>query len=333
MPGRAFRTEESLEAEMVTRRMVPQLFANLGFRNVEDDCRHFGTSVSQTVHAIAADGERVSARVKLGWRTRDGKIRYSASQLIAKIRTQNWEREIESFVNRARQEGVTHFLFVEREGDAISGAALVPAGDLLRIWCAQRDISSELIKAGKLGRRKKNHAMNGSSPTLWLADITAPAVTDILWKDPRVRTLLDLNSAVPFQFDDTYADLAGIDYSLIGSDGAARIETVRSSVKRDQRVRTIVLARAGGKCERCSESRPYAEFLDVHHILGAETSDRVWNCVAVCPNCHREAHFAPNGDEINRALLNWAIQFRGTTQTGHDLGAAQSATHRSSTRK
>src|SRR5688500_20252242 len=42
----------------------------------------------------------------------------------------------------------------------------VCSSDLTR----QRDISSELIRTGALGRRRKNHAMNGHSPTLWLQD-------------------------------------------------------------------------------------------------------------------------------------------------------------------
>jgi 5-methylcytosine-specific restriction protein A len=69
--------------------------------------------------------------------------------------------------------------------------------------------------------------------------------------------------------------------------------------------------RAGGRCERegCGAHRPYAGFLDVHHILGIEVSDRLWTCVALCPNCHREAHYAPDRDTINAALGLFAAQF------------------------
>ncbi|MBU9434829.1 HNH endonuclease [Burkholderia multivorans] len=28
----------------------------------------------------------------------------------------------------------------------------------------------------------------------------------------------------------------------------------------------------------------------MHHILGVEKGDRIWNCVALCPNCHRDTH-------------------------------------------
>jgi 5-methylcytosine-specific restriction protein A len=114
--------------------------------------------------------------------------------------------------------------------------------------------------------------------------------------------------------DDTFDDMPGLDYSLLGSDGALVVGSVRSYVKRDQRVRTAVLKRAGGRCERegCGAGRGYPGFLDVHHVLGAEKGDRVWNCVSVCPNCHRDAHAAPNRDQINASLLDLAMRFKNS---------------------
>jgi predicted HNH restriction endonuclease len=115
--------------------------------------------------------------------------------------------------------------------------------------------------------------------------------------------------------DDTFDDLPSMDYSLIGSDEAVVKAIMRSETKRDPRVRKAVIIRAGGSCERlgCGVKRDFIGFLDVHHILGVEKSDRYWNCVALCPNCHREAHAAPNRDEINAALLEYAMEY--TEQT------------------
>jgi hypothetical protein len=112
--------------------------------------------------------------------------------------------------------------------------------------------------------------------------------------------------------DDTFDDMPGLDFSLIGSDGAPIMNAMKSYTKRDPRVRRVVLKRAKGKCEReeCQATRDYSGFLDVHHILKVEKSDRVWNCVALCPNCHREAHVAPNRDQINKKLLAFAKKFR-----------------------
>jgi 5-methylcytosine-specific restriction protein A len=231
------------------------------------------------------------------------------------VKNGDWEGTLEEKIDRDRRAGIGHLLLVQRAGREIVSAALVPLDVLLPIWCAQRDISAAIIKQGKLGRRTKNHAMNGSSPTIWLRDDRAPEVAAALWGHKGVHDLakVDVITTLPAgAVDDTYDDLPGFDYSLIGTDGAKRIATVRSHVKRDARVRAVVLLRAKGICERkgCGARRDYPSFLDVHHILGAEKSDRVWNCVALCPNCHREAHVAPNRDKINRGLLSYAMHFR-----------------------
>lgn len=113
--------------------------------------------------------------------------------------------------------------------------------------------------------------------------------------------------------EDTFDDL---DPSGIGSDGAAKQKHIVSGVKRNPKVRRWVLKRSRGVCERlgCHITRSFAGFLDVHHILGAAKGDRVWNCVALCPNCHRETHCAPNRKKINKELLRFAKQFRGTSK-------------------
>lgn len=110
--------------------------------------------------------------------------------------------------------------------------------------------------------------------------------------------------------DDSIDDLP--DYGALGSDEAARVQRIASGVKRDPRVRKAVLKRGKGRCERggCGTGKRYRGFLDVHHILGAEKSDRVWNCVALCPNCHRDAHAAPERGQINSKLLTFASKFR-----------------------
>lgn len=87
---------------------------------------------------------------------------------------------------------------------------------------------------------------------------------------------------------------------------------LRSSVKRDRRVRAEGVKRTEGAsdCDGCDASRGFPGFLDVRHILGADKSDWVWNCVALCPNCHREAHFAPDHDAINATLLDYASAYK-----------------------
>lgn len=59
------------------------------------------------------------------------------------------------------------------------------------------------------------------------------------------------------------------------------------------------LFRANGKCERCKKAAPFlrqldnSPYLEVHHIerLADGGEDTIDNTIALCANCHREAHF------------------------------------------
>lgn len=60
-----------------------------------------------------------------------------------------------------------------------------------------------------------------------------------------------------------------------------------------------VLERANGKCERCNKKAPFLKdtdespYLEVHHKipLAEGGDDTVENTIALCPNCHRHAHY------------------------------------------
>lgn len=77
--------------------------------------------------------------------------------------------------------------------------------------------------------------------------------------------------------------------------------------KRDAAVKAWVLQQANGRCESCGLPAPFngsdgQPFLEVHHVrqLADNGSDTVTNTVALCPNCHREAHYGEN----SRALVS-----------------------------
>lgn len=62
---------------------------------------------------------------------------------------------------------------------------------------------------------------------------------------------------------------------------------------------------AGGVCEGCRAAAPFERddgtlFLEVHHILplSEDGPDTVENTIALCPNCHREAHFGKNRNKF-----------------------------------
>lgn len=316
MSTRDFRTPDSYYAERVTRDMVEGFLSERGFHNIHDERKFHGKVESQTIHATSPDSKNLVIKVRLCWRRRKSNDTYSAAQIMPKITNNDWEGSLLNKFQHEMNQGVTHTLFIQRESDTtVSHAALIPQHSILEIWCAQRDASIALIKSGKLGRRKKNHAMNGSSPTLWLYDEHAPEVNKALREHPGVLDLLHLEPVQQIDangLDDTYDDLLGFDDSLLGSDGGPKTTTKKSYVKRDPNVRKAVIVRAQGICERngCGTGRDYSGFLDVHHILGVGKSDRVYNCVALCPNCHREAHAAPEQEQINAALLDYSMQFK-----------------------
>lgn len=329
-PSRSFRTQASLEAELKTRDAVVPFLCRRGFTNVVDDRTVAGTATEQFISAVAPDGGRVKIRVRLCWR-RDGRKprerEYAAAQLRARLIGDSWEGTLKFIEGRDLAQGITHNLFMQFDAGTFVMAAMVPTDAIMAIWLRQRDISTELQRNGLMGRIGKNHAMNGSSPTIWLLDQRMPdahRVADALWNWPGVADLVKGSVAASKADDDTFDDCPLPDFATLGADGSTRHDVVRSEVRRDPKVRQAVLARATG-CERpgCGANRPFVGFLDVHHILGVERSDRVWNCVALCPNCHREAHFAPDAEEINRSLLGIAGQLALTSAHAPGVAAVE----------
>jgi len=78
-----------------------------------------------------------------------------------------------------------------------------------------------------------------------------------------------------------------------------RIFTKSTLFRRNPDVVAEVLLRAEGKCEGCSQLAPFkrasdgSPYLEVHHrvMLAAGGEDTVANAIALCPNCHRAAHY------------------------------------------
>jgi 5-methylcytosine-specific restriction protein A len=315
MEKRQFRSDESVAAELATRSRVESLLERHGFSVTGREWIERGIAITQVIEATRGDGPPIRMHVRLCWR-RDGRNRsedlYAAAQLRARLDDDDWDLTLSNIAARHVREGYTHLLMVQDSAEGFMFAALIPSAEIPAIWARQREVSGELIRRGLTGKMTKNHAANGSSPTLWLQDDrhpATPAVAQVLWEWPGVVNVLALPVAGGEVDTDTLDDLPGGD---IGRDGAERERTERSGYPRDPAVRAAVRARADGRCERegCGEHRDYPGFLDVHHILGVEVSDRVWTCVALCPNCHREAHFAPDRDAINAALAAFAIRFR-----------------------
>jgi 5-methylcytosine-specific restriction protein A len=299
MSDRPFRLPESYAAEEVTRQMLPGFLQDRGFV-VKSNTRE---RQGQTIIAVSPEGERLTMRVRLCWRretdSRDSeRVRtYSAAQLLAKIKNNDWVGSLRAKVKREKSRGVTHLLFVQRDDKDIKYAALVPLAELVAIWTAQRDISKRLIDEGKLGRRKKNHAMNGTSPTIWLQDDRGgKAVADALWNHPGVRNLADLSRSIVESF--LPEEVAEPSRYI---EGACRRVSV-NAYERDEKARRRCVEHHDTDCCICGFSfgavyGAEAEgYIHVHHLRplsevgGKYVVDPVEDLRPVCPNCHAVLH-------------------------------------------
>jgi predicted HNH restriction endonuclease len=76
--------------------------------------------------------------------------------------------------------------------------------------------------------------------------------------------------------------------------------------KRNPDVVAEVINRANGKCELCKKNAPFLKssdgspYLEVHHwtFLSENGEDTVANATAICPNCHKRAHYGKFRDYI-----------------------------------
>ncbi|MCX8085694.1 MAG: HNH endonuclease [Rhodocyclaceae bacterium] len=131
--------------------------------------------------------------------------------------------------------------------------------------------------------------------------------------------------AIASEFADAAAaaSAAGIDIlSPPRQDSTAIVEKTATRVRsgnayrRDPKVRAQVLQIAGGRCECCGELGFLTEtgerYLETHHVVGVSERgpDSSGNIVAVCPLCHRKAHYAADRIQIERKMLE-AIRRRG----------------------
>ncbi len=91
-----------------------------------------------------------------------------------------------------------------------------------------------------------------------------------------------------------------------------KVQTISYDYRRNADVVAAVLKRANGKCELCKLEAPFLKaldnspYLEVHHwiLLSEGGEDTVDNAGALCPNCHKEAHFGQNQEYIksNKAI-------------------------------
>ena len=84
-----------------------------------------------------------------------------------------------------------------------------------------------------------------------------------------------------------------------------KINVVSQTYKRNPDVVAEAHFRANGICELCKQPAPFRKpdgtpYLEVHHWtpLADGGDDTIENAAALCPNCHKEAHFGLNSEII-----------------------------------
>lgn len=236
--------------------MLSDFLSRRGYAVVKDERIRNG----QTILATTPRGDQVSMRVRICWRRDPGSRgsiltrTYSAAQLMANIGKDDWLVALRKKINREQSQGITHLLIVQNDDNQIVYAALVPLETVLPVWIAQRDASARLIAEGRLGRRRKNHAMNGVSPTLWLQDDRAPEVALELWNYPGVQDLAktDPDSETPLHLHDEEADREQKDeaskYDPTDDDQRQIIERQIRERRGQQRFRNLLRERHGDRC-------------------------------------------------------------------------------------
>ncbi len=84
---------------------------------------------------------------------------------------------------------------------------------------------------------------------------------------------------------------------------------MRVAYYRAEAIRRYALARANGYCEGCAQPAPFSSaqgpYLECHHLhrVADGGPDHPENVIALCPNCHRRAHYARDAASFNARLV------------------------------
>jgi 5-methylcytosine-specific restriction enzyme A len=94
------------------------------------------------------------------------------------------------------------------------------------------------------------------------------------------------------------------------AEGATPQQRLRTMYARSEAVSDYVRLRAAGMCEGCGEPAPFVSrrtgeaYLEPHHTrrLSDGGPDHPRSVIALCPTCHRRAHYAVDSHEYNLAM-------------------------------
>jgi 5-methylcytosine-specific restriction protein A len=100
-------------------------------------------------------------------------------------------------------------------------------------------------------------------------------------------------------------------------------DKIKKVYYRCQAIKKYTLQRSKGICEACFQKAPFetqtGPFLEVHHVhqLSDGGPDHPENVIALCPNCHRRAHYSVDAKEFNLSLIKSVLKKERTLVTGN----------------
>ena len=118
------------------------------------------------------------------------------------------------------------------------------------------------------------------------------------------------------------ATLEQLRQRALSASASAKTPKERKAIARvrSRAIRLYVLKRAKGLCESCAAPAPFRTadgrpYLEPHHVrrLSDGGPDHPRWVVAVCPNCHRRAHYAEDGAAFNATLTELLGKIEGST--------------------
>ena len=88
---------------------------------------------------------------------------------------------------------------------------------------------------------------------------------------------------------------------------------------RSEALKLYILRRSKGICEGCNREAPFISkkgpFLECHHMhrLSDGGPDHPQNVIALCPNCHRRAHYSRDAKKYNNQLISIVFNIENNT--------------------
>jgi predicted HNH restriction endonuclease len=136
----------------------------------------------------------------------------------------------------------------------------------------------------------------------------------------QIRSLIEDRRKIGLpELSDKALDAANIDelrkvaFSSISKASKSKKRNITFRI-RSNTIRRYVLCRAEGYCEACEKQAPFLKsdgspYLEPHHTtrLADEGLDHPLRVIALCPNCHRHAHYSKDAKYFNDLLKKIAV--------------------------